>query len=245
MKSSIPPSGKQGASTITCSPPAKHKTGPGGKVDAKPVPPPLRGSRELGIPPSPSSRTIITVMVGDDGACPYFWPIGSKKQDKHIMLHFSHMSGGKYLLGDYDTKRQKFVITDGGDFNHGPVLAGRNPRTFRLSRTRKNPDRRHRSLQHEPGHSQLPGPQPLEPDHVPATALDPQQGRKTPGRTRRRHRVAPLGKQERIVSVPASPQGRRESSSRTYQGQRHGNRKPGSGKKSRQAHRDQSPALAE
>jgi len=63
-------------------------------------------------------------MVGDDGACPYFWPIGNRQQNKHIMLHFSHMSGGKYLLGDYDTKRQKFVVTDGGDFNHGPVSPG-------------------------------------------------------------------------------------------------------------------------
>jgi len=55
-------------------------------------------------------------LVGDDGACPYFWPIG----DKHILLHFSHMSGGKYLLGDYDTRRDKFVVTAGGDFNFGP-----------------------------------------------------------------------------------------------------------------------------
>jgi len=55
-------------------------------------------------------------LVGDDGACPYFWPIG----DKHILLHFSHMSGGKYLLGDYDTQRDKFVVTGGGDFNFGP-----------------------------------------------------------------------------------------------------------------------------
>ncbi|MHC4121009.1 MAG: glycoside hydrolase family 32 protein [Planctomycetota bacterium] len=55
-------------------------------------------------------------LVGDDGACPYFWPIG----DKHILLHFSHMSGGKYLLGDYDKRRDKFVVTDGGDFNFGP-----------------------------------------------------------------------------------------------------------------------------
>ncbi len=36
-------------------------------------------------------------LIGDDGACPYFWPIG----DRHILLHFSHMSGGQYLLGDY------------------------------------------------------------------------------------------------------------------------------------------------
>jgi beta-fructofuranosidase len=56
-------------------------------------------------------------LVGDDGACPYFWPIG----DRHILLHFSHMSGGKYLLGDYDTERQKFVVTAAGDFNFGPA----------------------------------------------------------------------------------------------------------------------------
>ena len=55
-------------------------------------------------------------QVGDDGACPYFWPIG----DKHIFLQFSHMSGGKYLLGDYAKDRDKFVVTNGGDFNFGP-----------------------------------------------------------------------------------------------------------------------------
>ncbi len=54
-------------------------------------------------------------LVGDDGACPYFWPIG----DKHILLHFSHMSGGRYLLGDYDTERQRLVVTGGGAFNFG------------------------------------------------------------------------------------------------------------------------------
>ena len=36
--------------------------------------------------------------VGDDGACPYFWPIG----DRHILIFFSHTSSGQYLLGDYD-----------------------------------------------------------------------------------------------------------------------------------------------
>ena len=54
-------------------------------------------------------------MVGDDGACPYFWPIG----DRHILLFFSHMSGGQYLLGDYDTERDKFVVTSGAKFNFG------------------------------------------------------------------------------------------------------------------------------
>ena len=59
-------------------------------------------------------------LVGDDGACPYFWPIG----DRHILLHFSHMSGGKYLLGDYDKQRDKFVVTAGGDFNFGAMGPG-------------------------------------------------------------------------------------------------------------------------
>ena len=56
-------------------------------------------------------------VVGDDGACPYFWPIGA---DKHIFLMYSHMTGGQYLLGNYDTARDKFVVTDGGLFNFGP-----------------------------------------------------------------------------------------------------------------------------
>ena len=54
-------------------------------------------------------------LVGDDGACPYFWPIG----DRHILLFFSHMSGGQYLLGDYDTRRDRFIVTYGGRFNFG------------------------------------------------------------------------------------------------------------------------------
>ncbi len=55
-------------------------------------------------------------LVGDDGACPYFWPIGNK----YILPFFSHMSGGQYLLGDYDKERDKFVVTDHGLFNFGP-----------------------------------------------------------------------------------------------------------------------------
>jgi len=55
-------------------------------------------------------------LVGDDGACPYFWPIG----DRHILLFFSHMSGGQYLLGDYDKPRDKLVATAHGLFNFGP-----------------------------------------------------------------------------------------------------------------------------
>lgn len=59
-------------------------------------------------------------LVGDDGACPYFWPIG----DRHILLHFSHMGGGRYLLGDYDTRRDKFVVSSGGAFTFGPCMPG-------------------------------------------------------------------------------------------------------------------------
>jgi beta-fructofuranosidase len=59
-------------------------------------------------------------LAGDDGGCPYFWPIG----DRHILLHFSHMSGGHYLLGDYDTGRDKFVVTHGGRFTFGPWYPG-------------------------------------------------------------------------------------------------------------------------
>jgi len=56
-------------------------------------------------------------VVNDDGACPYFWPIG---EGKHIFLMYSHMTGGQYLLGDYDKVRDKLVVTDGGLFNFGP-----------------------------------------------------------------------------------------------------------------------------
>jgi len=59
-------------------------------------------------------------LIGDDGACPYFWPIG----DKHILLHFSHMSGGKYLLGHYDTQRDKFAAEAGGSFTFGGYSPG-------------------------------------------------------------------------------------------------------------------------
>ena len=55
-------------------------------------------------------------LIGDDYACPYFWPIGNR----YILPFYSHMSGGQYLLGDYDTERNKFVVTNHGNFNFGP-----------------------------------------------------------------------------------------------------------------------------
>lgn len=54
-------------------------------------------------------------QIGDDYACPYFWPIG----DRYILPFFSHMSGGQYLLGDYDKVNDKFVATNHGKFNFG------------------------------------------------------------------------------------------------------------------------------
>jgi beta-fructofuranosidase len=59
-------------------------------------------------------------LVGDDFGCPYFWPIG----DRWILLHFSHLSGAHYLLGDYDTARDKFVVSSGGRFTFGPWYPG-------------------------------------------------------------------------------------------------------------------------
>jgi beta-fructofuranosidase len=56
-------------------------------------------------------------LIGDDYACPYFWPIGNR----YIMPFFSHMSGGQYLLGDYDKVQDKFNITSAGKFNFGPA----------------------------------------------------------------------------------------------------------------------------
>ncbi len=48
-------------------------------------------------------------LLGDDYACPYFWPLG----DKYILSFFSHNSGGQFLLGDYDKARDKFIATSG------------------------------------------------------------------------------------------------------------------------------------
>lgn len=57
---------------------------------------------------------------GDDGSCPYFWPIG----DRHILLTFSHVHSAMYVLGDYDRGRQKFVASRGGYLNTGRQGSG-------------------------------------------------------------------------------------------------------------------------
>ncbi len=57
---------------------------------------------------------------GDDGSCPYFWPIG----DRHILLTFSHVHSAMYVIGDYDRRRQKFVARRGGYLNTGRQGSG-------------------------------------------------------------------------------------------------------------------------
>ena len=46
----------------------------------------------------------------DDGACPYFMPIG----DKRIIMHYSHRHGTRYILGEYDSKTYNFTPVNGG-----------------------------------------------------------------------------------------------------------------------------------
>lgn len=58
--------------------------------------------------------------IDDDGACPYFWPLG----DRWLLLHFSHVNGGKWMLGDYDAARQRFLPCNGGKFNAGSWYPG-------------------------------------------------------------------------------------------------------------------------
>lgn len=59
-------------------------------------------------------------LIGDDGACPYFLPIG----DRYILFFYSHMSGGQAFLGDYDKIRDMFVVTEHYQFNFGAHAPG-------------------------------------------------------------------------------------------------------------------------
>jgi beta-fructofuranosidase len=57
---------------------------------------------------------------GEDGAVPYFWPIG----DKHILMFASHQRGSQYFLGDYDRERHRFKVTSHGRLNHNQLRCG-------------------------------------------------------------------------------------------------------------------------
>lgn len=60
------------------------------------------------------------LLPGDDAACPYFWPIG----DQYIFFLYSHMTGGQYLIGDYDKEKQLFYPTQHGKSNFMSFLPG-------------------------------------------------------------------------------------------------------------------------
>lgn len=62
----------------------------------------------------------IFTSPGEDGAVPYFWPIG----DKHILLFASHQRGSQYLLGDYDSERHRFKPFAHGRFNFNQIRHG-------------------------------------------------------------------------------------------------------------------------
>ena len=54
--------------------------------------------------------------LGDDGACPNFWPIG---RGKHILMVFSHKSGSRYYIGKYDAKTHRFEPEYHARLKHG------------------------------------------------------------------------------------------------------------------------------
>ena len=54
--------------------------------------------------------------LGDDGACPYFIPIGDGKR---LLAHFSHRAVAKWLAGDYDPSTQTFEPFAAGRFTSG------------------------------------------------------------------------------------------------------------------------------
>lgn len=60
-------------------------------------------------------------VFGDDGACPYFLPFG---EDKYLILHYSHMRGGQYIVGRYDKEARLFYAEEGTGFNRHNAFYG-------------------------------------------------------------------------------------------------------------------------
>ena len=58
--------------------------------------------------------------IGDTRHCPNFVPIGNK----YMLSYFGSVSGGQYLLGDYDRERDKFVVSSHGRINFGAIHPG-------------------------------------------------------------------------------------------------------------------------
>ena len=57
--------------------------------------------------------------MGDDGACPNFWPVGN---GKHVLTLFSHRTGSRYYVGEYDKKTHKFQIDYHRRFSHNGII---------------------------------------------------------------------------------------------------------------------------
>ena len=57
--------------------------------------------------------------MGDDGACPNFWPAGN---GKHVLVLFSHRTGSRYYVGEYDKKTHKFQIDYHRYFSHNGII---------------------------------------------------------------------------------------------------------------------------
>ena len=55
--------------------------------------------------------------MGNDGACPYFLPLGSR----YVLFLFSHKSGAYAIWGDYDRVTHRFTPERIHPFNFGPV----------------------------------------------------------------------------------------------------------------------------
>lgn len=57
------------------------------------------------------------IPLGNDGACPYFWPIGNR----YVLFFFSHSTGSYALVGDLDPITHRFTPDRMHKFNFGPV----------------------------------------------------------------------------------------------------------------------------
>ena len=57
--------------------------------------------------------------MGDDGACPNFWPVGN---GKHILILFSHRTGARCYVGEYDKNTHKFHIDYHQRFSHNGII---------------------------------------------------------------------------------------------------------------------------
>jgi len=58
---------------------------------------------------------------GEDSACPNFLPIS---ENKWLLLYYTHKSGPRYYVGDYNKETFRFSPDRFGKMNFGPVLRG-------------------------------------------------------------------------------------------------------------------------